>query len=50
MRLGTVRPLRIVAAVYTELFKNIPLLAIIFLTYFGLASVGVSSTSSRQAR
>ena len=29
-----------VAAVYTELFKNVPLLAIIFLTYFGLASVG----------
>ena len=26
------------AAVYTELFKNIPLLAIIFLTYFGLPS------------
>ena len=29
------------AAVYTEVFKNIPLLAIIFLTYFGLASVGI---------
>ena len=41
MRLSAVKPVRVVAAVYTELFKNIPLLAIIFLTYFGLASVGV---------
>jgi polar amino acid transport system permease protein len=41
MRLSPLRPLRIVAAVYTELFKNIPLLAIIFLTYFGLPSQGV---------
>ena len=29
------------AALYTELFKNVPLLAIIFITYFGLASIGV---------
>jgi polar amino acid transport system permease protein len=41
LRLSPVRPLRWLAAVYTELFKNVPLLAIIFLTYFGLASVGV---------
>jgi His/Glu/Gln/Arg/opine family amino acid ABC transporter permease subunit len=40
-RLSHVRLLRIPAAIYTELFKNIPLLAIIFLTYFGLASAGV---------
>ncbi|HKS46484.1 MAG TPA: amino acid ABC transporter permease [Amycolatopsis sp.] len=40
-RLSGLRVLRIPAAVYTEVFKNIPLLAIIFLTYFGLASVGV---------
>jgi polar amino acid transport system permease protein len=40
MRLSPTRPLRLPAAIYTELFKNIPLLAIIFLTYFGLASVG----------
>jgi polar amino acid transport system permease protein len=40
-RLSRLRLLRIPAAVYTELFKNIPLLAIIFLTYFGLASVGL---------
>jgi polar amino acid transport system permease protein len=41
LRLSKLRGLRIVAAVYTELFKNVPLLAIIFLTYFGLASEGI---------
>jgi polar amino acid transport system permease protein len=41
LRLSPLRVLRLPAAVYTELFKNIPLLAIIFLTYFGLASQGV---------
>lgn len=40
-RLSRVGLLRVPAAIYTELFKNIPLLAIIFLTYFGLASVGL---------
>ena len=41
MRLSPLRALRLPAAIYTELFKNVPLLAIIFLTYFGLVSVGV---------
>jgi polar amino acid transport system permease protein len=41
MRLSPTRALRLPAAVYTELFKNVPLLAIIFLTYFGLVSVSV---------
>ncbi|EJJ29093.1 amino acid ABC transporter permease [Rhizobium sp. CF142] len=41
MRLNRSRLLRIPAAVYTEIFKNVPLLAIIFLTYFGLPTVGV---------
>jgi polar amino acid transport system permease protein len=41
MRLSTTRVLRIPAAIYTELFKNIPLLAIIFLIYFGLPSQGI---------
>lgn len=41
MRLSPLRPMRLLAALYTELFKNVPLLAIIFLTYFGLVSVGV---------
>jgi polar amino acid transport system permease protein len=41
MRLNRLRTVRIPAAFYTEIFKNIPLLAIIFITYFGLPSVGV---------
>ncbi|CAM5386491.1 D-amino acid dehydrogenase [Streptomyces alboniger] len=41
LRLSRAWPARALAAVYTEVFKNIPLLAIIFLTYFGLASAGV---------
>ncbi|MFG2025893.1 amino acid ABC transporter permease [Streptomyces sp. NPDC048825] len=41
LRLSKVWPARAVAAVYTEVFKNIPLLAIIFLAYFGLASAGL---------
>jgi polar amino acid transport system permease protein len=41
MRLSPLRLLRLPAAVYTELFKNVPLLAIIFLTYFGLVSVNI---------
>jgi polar amino acid transport system permease protein len=41
LRLSKNRILRVPAALYTEIFKNIPLLAIIFITYFGLASVGI---------
>ena len=41
LRLSKRPLLRVPAAVYTEIFKNIPLLAIIFVTYFGLASVGL---------
>jgi polar amino acid transport system permease protein len=41
MRLSKTRAVRAPAAIYTELFKNIPLLAIIFITYFGLASQGL---------
>ncbi|MGP4047309.1 amino acid ABC transporter permease [Streptomyces sp. 2A115] len=41
LRLSKAWPARVVAAVYTEVFKNVPLLAIIFLTYFGLASAGI---------
>lgn len=41
LRLSRAWAARAAAAVYTEVFKNVPLLAIIFLTYFGLASVGV---------
>jgi polar amino acid transport system permease protein len=42
LRLSRPWPLRSLAAVYTEIFKNVPLLAIIFLAYFGLASAGVT--------
>lgn len=41
LRLSKNRILRVPAALYTEIFKNIPLLAIIFITYFGLASIGI---------
>ena len=41
MRLNPSRLLRWPAAIYTELFKNVPLLAIIFITYFGLASINI---------
>ncbi|MBP2323100.1 polar amino acid transport system permease protein [Kibdelosporangium banguiense] len=41
MRLSGRRLVRIPAAVYTEVFKNVPLLAVIFLTYFGLGSIGL---------
>jgi polar amino acid transport system permease protein len=41
MRLSPMKALRLPAALYTEIFKNVPLLAIIFLTYFGLASAGL---------
>ncbi|EJK88330.1 amine acid ABC transporter, permease protein, 3-TM region, His/Glu/Gln/Arg/opine family [Rhizobium sp. AP16] len=41
MRLNRSTLVRVPAAFYTELFKNVPLLAIIFLTYFGLPSVGI---------
>jgi polar amino acid transport system permease protein len=41
MRLSALRLLRVPAVLYTEIFKNVPLLAVIFLTYFGLGSIGV---------
>lgn len=34
--------LRAPAAIYTELFKNLPLLTWIFITYYGLGSVGIN--------
>ncbi|MEA5456845.1 amino acid ABC transporter permease [Sinomonas sp. JGH33] len=41
LRVSRRKPIRALAAVYTEIFRNVPLLAIIFITYFGLASVGL---------
>ena len=45
LRVGHRRVPRTIAAAYTELFKNIPLLAIVFLVYFGLPSVGILLSS-----
>ena len=42
IRLSRFKALRGVATAYTELFKNIPLLAVIFLVYFGLATVDIT--------
>jgi polar amino acid transport system permease protein len=41
MRLSKIWPLRAFAVVYTELFKNVPLIAIILLVYNGLTQLGV---------
>ncbi|MBK0421921.1 amino acid ABC transporter permease [Leucobacter sp. CSA2] len=41
MRRSRIAPLRIIAAIYTEFFKNIPLLVIVFVIYFGLATSGL---------
>jgi polar amino acid transport system permease protein len=41
MRQSRLWLIRLPALIYTELFKNIPLLAIIFVTYYGLASRGI---------
>jgi len=41
MRLNGSGWVRFPARLYTEIFKNVPLLAIIFVTYFGLASIGI---------
>lgn len=41
MRRSKFKPLSIIAAIYTEFFKNIPLLVIVFVIYFGLATSGI---------
>lgn len=41
MRLGPLWPLRAVAVLYTEVFKNVPLIAIILLIYNGLTNIGI---------
>lgn len=41
MRLSRIWPLKAFAVVYTELFKNVPLIAIILLVYNGLTQIGV---------
>jgi polar amino acid transport system permease protein len=41
MRLSPLWPLRGLAVLYTEIFKNVPLIAIILLIYNGLTNVGI---------
>lgn len=41
LRLSSIWPLKALAVGYTELFKNVPLIAIILLVYNGLTQVGV---------
>lgn len=41
MRLSPLGPFRALALVYTEIFKNVPLIAIILLVYNGLPNVGI---------
>ena len=41
MRESPVAPVRWIARIYTEIFKNLPLITEIFLVYFGLASLGL---------
>jgi His/Glu/Gln/Arg/opine family amino acid ABC transporter permease subunit len=42
LRLAPVGPLRAIPAGYTEFFRNIPLLTVLFFVYFGLPRAGVS--------
>src|SRR5262245_4453222 len=41
LRLSPVAPLRLLARIYTETFKNLPLVTEIFMIYFGLATIGL---------
>jgi polar amino acid transport system permease protein len=41
LRLAPFAPLRLVARIYTETFKNLPLVTEIFMIYFGLATIGL---------
>ena len=41
LRLAPWPPLRTIARIYTETFKNLPLVSEIFLVYFGLATIGI---------
>jgi polar amino acid transport system permease protein len=42
MRTSKTAVVRAPATVYTELFKNVPLIVIIYVSYFGLTSVGIT--------
>lgn len=40
-KLSTIRPLRVTCTAYVELVRGIPVLAILFLLYFGLVPLGI---------
>ena len=41
LRLGPLGPLSWLAAAYTEFFRNIPLLTVLFFIYYGLPNAGL---------
>ena len=41
MRVSPLRPARVLARIYTEIFRNLPLITEIYIIYFGLASIGI---------
>ncbi|WP_227995763.1 amino acid ABC transporter permease [Glycomyces albidus] len=45
MSVSPAAPARWAANAYTQLFRNIPLLAVLFVMYFGLPSIGIETTS-----
>lgn len=45
MNVSPAAPARWAANAYTQLFRNVPLLAVLFVMYFGLPSIGIETTS-----
>lgn len=41
-RVGPITPLRVLGTVYVEVFRNIPLLTLLFLFIFGLPDIGIT--------
>jgi His/Glu/Gln/Arg/opine family amino acid ABC transporter permease subunit len=41
LRISALRPVRILGRIYTEIFRNLPLITEIYLIYFGLAAIGI---------
>lgn len=41
-RIGPITPLRVIGSIYVEVFRNIPLLALLILFVFGLPDVGLT--------
>ncbi len=49
-RISPLRSIRLVSAAYVQLVQGTPLLVILFLGYFGLAAVGIRTSSLVAAR